>query len=143
MKLPIKLTPEAKKPEQANAHDAGWDLFACKRTKIGNILTYDTGVSVAIPEGHVGLLFPRSSICKYDLELCNSVGVIDSGYRGTIQAKFRELIPNDFTKKPKIYNLGDKICQLVIVPISSVELDFVDSLPKSERGENGFGSSGN
>src|SRR6056297_3317016 len=98
MKLPIKLYGDAKLPEKANPLDAGLDLTALKRTKIGNILTYDTGVSVAIPEGHVGLLFPRSSICKYDLELCNSVGVIDSGYRGTIQFKFRALTPNDFVK---------------------------------------------
>lgn len=143
MKLPIKLYGDAKLPEKANPLDAGLDLVATSRTQIGNILTYDTGISVAIPEGHVGLLFPRSSLSKYDLELCNSVGVIDSGFRGTIKAKFRQLTPNDFTKKPKIYNIGDRICQLVIVPIPEVELETVDKLPESVRGMGEFGSSGN
>lgn len=138
----IKLGPNATMPTKANPSDAGFDLTSTGRTKIGNILSYETEVYVAIPEGHVGLLFPRSSIYKKDLEMCNSVGVIDAGYRGQIIVKFREIPTNDVISNPKIYNVGDRIAQLVIVPIAQIELKQVEDLDSSDRREGGFGSSG-
>ena len=140
--MKVKLNGNATLPKKAHPSDAGYDLVATGRTRIGNILTYETDIAVEIPKGHVGLLFPRSSVYKYDLELCNSVGVIDENFRGTIKAKFREIPTKDLIAKPKIYDIGDCVCQLVIVPIYSEELEVVDSLDKSYRGSDGFGSSG-
>jgi dUTP pyrophosphatase len=92
-----------------------------------------------IPEGFVGLVFPRSSIRKYDLSLTNCVGVIDSGYRGEIQATFRKEagIPS------KRYDVGDKIAQMIILPYPSIQFIETDELSDTERGEGGFGSTGN
>lgn len=139
---------------------AGIDLYAKSieyDVKTG-IVKYGTGVKVEIPEGYVGLLFPRSSVCKKNLQLANSVGVIDSDYRGEIFAVFRathqclfgtlEWIKKKlfwfFGKKPKFYELGDRVCQLVIIPTGGIE--FVDTteeeLSESERGTGGFGSTG-
>jgi len=89
-----------------------------------------------IPEGHVGLLFPRSSVSKKNLRLCNSVGVIDSGYRGEIILKFDKNGEN-------LYEEGDRVGQLMIVPVPSVQFVEVTNLPGSDRGDGGFGSTGN
>lgn len=142
MDVKIKLHPDVEMPKKANPGDAGFDLVAKSRTKIGNIYTYHTGVSLELPDGYVGLVYPRSSLSKYDLSLCNSVGVIDSGYRGEIVLKFRETVKKDFTKPHKIYDPGDRICQLVIVPIPEINFITADKLEDSVRGTGGFGSSG-
>lgn len=85
MKLNIKIkkvTPTAQLPTKAHATDAGYDLYADTCSIEDGVACYGTGVAVEIPQGYVGLVFPRSSICNYHLQLSNSVGVIDSGYRG-------------------------------------------------------------
>lgn len=130
--------------------DAGWDLIANSGPEIvysddkkKNILyiEYDTGVTVQPPQGFFTLLFPRSSISKYELALCNSVGVIDSGYRNSIKLRFR-FLGKRFSKNSLIYKKGDKIGQLIFTPMFSVSAHQTESLDSSERGNSGFGSTG-
>ena len=133
-----KLHPDAVIPCYAKAGDAGMDLVAVSEQWNNNntMVTYDTGLSVEIPEGYVGLLFPRSSVSKTTLNLANSVGVIDSGYRGSLMLKFRYLEEGD------VYEVGDRVAQLVIMKLPFVEIIEVNELSSSERGEGGFGSTG-
>jgi dUTP pyrophosphatase len=84
------------------------------------------------------LLFPRSSIANKDITLSNSVGVIDAGYRGELMAKFKSIVPS----RAKKYNVGDKIIQLIIIPIPEINLVVSETLSETERGNGGFGSSG-
>ena len=134
-----KLVPEAVIPAYSKAGDAGMDLTATSIEILGNIITYKTGLSIEIPEGYVGLLFPRSSICKYDLQLTNSVGVIDSGYRGEIMFKFAVL---EDIQRADIYSIGDRIGQIIILPYPHVTFKEVSELSDTERSTGGFGSSG-
>lgn len=140
MKVKVKkLNSEAIIPKYAHPTDAGLDLTAVSYERdSNNLIVYHTGLSIEIPEGYVGLIYPRSSISKYDLELTNSVGVIDSGYRGEILFKFRETTSHF----PNIYVPGDRIGQLIIVPYPSIELEEVDELSSSDRSDKGFGSTG-
>jgi dUTP pyrophosphatase len=140
MKVKIKkLHPNAVIPSYAKEGDAGMDFVATKViTEETYSITYGTDIAMEIPEGFVGLAFPRSSIRKYELNLSNSVGVIDSGYRGELQATFRKTHGDS----SETYNVGDKIFQMVIIPHPIVELIEVDELSDSERGEGGFGSTG-
>jgi dUTP pyrophosphatase len=136
-----KLHPEAKLPTRARPGDAGMDIYAVSREFLGDyLIEYDTGIAVEIPEGHVGLLFPRSSASGTDLFLRNAVGVIDSGYRGSL--KFRYTIYNPTNRKTVGYNVGERVGQLLIVPINTSEPMFVDELSETARGTGGFGSSG-
>ena len=140
MKIRVKkLSANAVIPSKAHASDAGFDM-TCTRFEVadGGLFTYHTDIAVEIPEGHVGLLFPRSSIYKQDLLLSNSVGVIDSGYRGEITFKFK---PVHFDIKHH-YQVGDRIGQLIIIPYPDIEFVEADELSDSERGEGGYGSSG-
>ena len=133
-----KLNPTAVTPSYSKDGDAGMDLTAT--TIISNTIdqvTYGTGISLEIPKDYVGLVFPRSSIRKYDLELTNSVGVIDSGYRGEIQLTF-----NKVNNKTTIYNVGDRVGQIMIIPYPKINIVESDELTITERGEGGFGSSG-
>lgn len=135
-----KLHNNAVIPQYAKAGDAGMDLVATEVTDgYGFSVTYGTGLAMEIPEGYVGLVFPRSSIRKYDISLTNCVGVIDSGYRGEIQATFRKEagIPS------KRYEVGDKIAQMIILPYPAIEFMEVEELSNTERGTGGFGSTGN
>lgn len=155
MKVKIKkLIPNAVVPSYAKPGDAGMDLVATSisRDEYGNYV-YGTGIAVEIPEGYVGLIFPRSSNSKKDLILSNSVGVIDSGYRGEIIFKFkknrRAKIVEDEDRHVKIvddtqytYEVGDRIGQIIIMPYPQVEFEEVDELTDSVRSEGGFGSSG-
>lgn len=139
-----KLSEKAVLPKRAYVGDAGMDLTATKITTTVNecgqlMLTYHTDLAVEIPEGFVGLLFPRSSVYKKSLALTNSVGVIDSGYRGEIMGVFKtttDVIPS-------IYKEGERFCQLVIVQIPQFDIVEADELSPSDRGENGYGSSNN
>jgi len=134
-----KLTSEAVIPRHAKVGDAGLDLVATSTKNIDEILIeYGTSLAVEIPEGYVGLLFPRSSISNYDLLLSNSVGVIDSGYRGEIKVKFI----SSYQPDRRVYSLGDRICQLVIVPFVTVEAQEVEELSTTDRSTGGFGSTG-
>ena len=139
MKVKIKkLHPDAVIPKYAKAGDAGMDLTAISEewNEDNTIVTYNTGISIEIPEGYVGLLFPRSSIYKTTLSLTNSVGVIDSGYRGPIMFKFR------YDVEGLVYEVGERIGQIVIIPYPQIEFEEVEELEESDRGATGFGSSG-
>lgn len=134
-----KLDEKAVTPTRAHATDAGLDLTATsKYPDINGCIVFGTGIAVEIPTGHVGLLFPRSSVSRTGLVLTNCVGVIDSGYRGEVLMKFRICGYGDRYE----YNIGDRIGQLVIIPIPQVELIESDELSDSERGTGGYGSSG-
>lgn len=132
-----KLNSRAMDPVRGTEHSAGIDLIAISKSKSREFIDYGTGLAFEIPVNHVGLLFPRSSVSKTALMLANSVGVIDSDYRGEIRCRFKKI-----DIKGSEYNLGDRIGQLVIVPIPSIELQLVDELEDSVRGSNGFGSTG-
>lgn len=135
-----KLSENAVIPTYAKEGDAGMDLVATSIKFDGTQITYGTGLAIEIPEGFVGLVFPRSSIRKTDLSLSNSVGVIDSGYRGEIQATFNQ---KSLSKDGQIlYGVGDRICQLMIIPHPHVDFIEVQELNNTERGEGGFGSTG-
>ena len=101
-------------------------------------ITYGLGVALEIPEGFVGLVFPRSSIRNMELVLSNSVGVIDAGYRGELQATFNKRSGYN----SKAYKEGDRVCQIVILPHPIIQLLEVDELSDSERSSGGFGSTG-
>lgn len=136
-----KLNPEAKIPSYAKAGDAGLDLTAIswrvvEQPRYGYV-EYGTGLAVEIPEGYVGLIFPRSSICDTGLILSNCVGVIDSGYRGEIKFRFK------WIKDTNVYNVGERVGQMIIMPYPQIEIEEAEELSGSERGEGGFGSSGN
>lgn len=136
-----KLHENAVVPSYANEGDAGMDLTAVSFTQEADksgklVLVYHTGIAVEIPKGYVGLLFMRSSVSKYSLSMTNAVGVIDSGYRGEIMVKMK--LTTDAI--PTIYQPGEKIAQLVIVPYLKAELNEVEELAETERGEGGFGS---
>ena len=144
-----KLDPKAKIPEYATEGSAGLDLYSINYLvdDYDNII-YRTGISIEIPEGYVGLLFPRSSCCYTDLMLTNCVGVIDSDYRGEILIKYKlfphmQLIPEQkIFSGETIYKIGDRVGQLVIMPVTKVKLEEVSELSKTNRGENGFGHTG-
>ena len=140
MKVKIKkLHPNAVKPKYAKESDAGMDLVAT--TIISNTtfqITYGIGLAIEIPDGMVGLIFPRSSIRNTELMLSNSVGVIDAGYRGELQATFNKLSGLDSIA----YKVGDRIAQIIIVPHPIIQIVEVDELSESSRGIGGFGSTG-
>ena len=130
-----KVRQEAIIPTKAHTTDAGYDLYASSCHSENGLVSYGTGVAVEIPEGYVGLVFPRSSIADTHLTLSNSVGVIDSGYRGEIKAKFRK-------GGTRGYGVGDRIAQLIILPYPEVVFEEVEELADSDRGTGGYGSSG-
>jgi dUTP pyrophosphatase len=136
-----KLHPDAVVPRYAHYGDAAVDLVATTKWKDekGNFC-YGTGLAMEIPENHVGLLFPRSSVSKKDLRLCNSVGVIDAGYRGEIMLKFHKA--GEMEDPSGEYSVGDRVGQLMLVPIPSIQFVEVVNLPNSDRGMGGFGSTG-
>lgn len=138
MKVKIKkLHLEAIIPKYAKADDAGLDLVAVRKWEDshGNIC-YGTGLSMEVPNGHVSLLFPRSSISKTNLRLANAVGVVDPGYRGEIILKFDNLGGEQ-------YEIGDRIGQMIILPYPKIEFEEVNHLSDTQRGGGGFGSTGN
>lgn len=132
-----KLVQEAQTPKFGKPGDAGADLVATTMSNHDDHLVYGVGLAVEIPEGMVGLVFPRSSIRQTDLFMANSVGVIDSGYRGEIMVTF-----NIKKGATRWYQVGDRIAQLVIMPIPLVKYVEVDELSETERGIGGHGSTG-
>ena len=135
-----KLHENAVIPAYGKPGDAGLDLTATsiEKDSYGNVV-YGTGLAIEIPEGYVGLIFPRSSNSKTDLYLTNHVGVVDSGYRGEIMFKFRA---NPSLINAVIYQVGDRVGQLIIIPYPQIELTEAIELSDSERGDGGFGSTG-
>jgi dUTP pyrophosphatase len=141
-----KLHPEAVTPKTAKIGDAGFDLTAISYEYIKDApvpyYCYEFGLAVEIPEGYVGLLFPRSSVSNKDLMLTNCVGVVDSGYRGPLSARFKTT--HFKGELPHLYQSGERVVQMVIVPYLQAQFEEVsyDELTKTERGQGGFGSSG-
>ena len=136
-----KLHKLAQPPTRANESDAGFDLtaIALEYPSDGDSSLYvqaRTGISLEIPEGYVGLVFPRSSISKTKHNLRNSVGVIDSGYRGEIMLRFS----HDQTNSS--YRNGDKVGQIVFIKLPKITMSESEDLSASDRGQGGFGSTG-
>lgn len=136
-----KLKDEAQVPSQAHEGDAGLDLYACEAAHLGpgERWSVGTGIAVEIPEGHGGLVLPRSGLARdHGIALVNSPGLIDAGYRGEVRVLLLNTDPAEtFRIAP-----GDRIAQLVIAPIAIAEPVEVESLTESARGDGGFGSSG-
>ena len=134
-----KLDPNAVIPRYASVGDAGMDLYATSVSpERAPFVEFGTGLAIEIPEGYVGLIYPRSSISKTKYTLANSVGVIDSGYRGEIKLRFRIEFDLDAVE----YKLGDRIGQIVIMPYPQVQFKEVQELMATGRGDGGFGSTG-
>lgn len=135
-----KLAVNAVLPSYSKPGDAGMDLTAIDvyRNRDYKYIEFGTGLSFEIPEGYVGLIFPRSSISKTPHTLANSVGVIDSGYRGEVSFRFRY----DDNNEDMEYNVGDRVGQLIVMPFPTVEIEETSELAESERGTGGYGSTG-
>ena len=157
MKVKIKkLIPEAVIPSYAKYGDAGMDLTATSVQEGENFIQYGTGLSIEIPEEYVGLIFPRSSISKTKLVQANSVGIIDSGYRGELLVRFKRVFgdyrlrfegqiticEHDRLDDKFYFKVGERIAQLMILPYHTIELEEVNELSSTERGEGGFGHTG-
>ena len=140
--LPFRrLDPEASLPERAHPGDAGLDIRAAADVVIGpgERAKVPTGLAVAIPEGHAGLVLPRSGLAsRHGLTLANSPGLIDAGYRGEVLCAVVNLDPDE----PVRIARGDRIAQLVVVEIPQLDAVWVHELPETSRGGGGFGSTG-
>lgn len=136
-----RLSEGAALPSRANPGDAGLDLYASEAAHLGpgERWSVGTGIAVEIPDGHAGLVLPRSGLAReHGIALVNSPGLIDSGYRGEVRVLLLNTDPAEvFRLKP-----GDRIGQLLVVPIATTEPVEVSELAASARGEGGFGSSG-
>lgn len=135
-----KVATNAITPTYAHHDDACLDLYASKVTlnEESGYIEYHTGIALEIPDGYVGLVYPRSSISNKNLMLKNSVGIIDAGYRGEINLRFIE-VGDKFDR----YKIGDKIGQIMIIPRPKIILNEVAELSTTDRGATGFGGSGN
>ncbi len=138
-----KVLQSANDPVRGSEWAAGWDLSACATDwdDVNKVLVYHTGIAVEIPRGYVGLLFPRSSIYTKTLMQTNCVGVIDADYRGEVLVKFALRYHSEI-ESPRLYGIGDRIVQLVIVPVPEVAWIEAESLSETKRGTGGYGSSG-
>lgn len=168
MKVNIKkLSENAVIPQYAKPGDAGMDVTATSINVTDKYIEYGTGLAFEVPEGYVMLIFPRSSVSKYDLSLANAVGVLDSSYRGELKLRFKrnyrvenkpsEATNNEFTTSSILwgenvedyrinacdwYDVGDKVGQIMIIPYPQIEFSEVEELSETQRGSGGFGSTG-
>jgi dUTP pyrophosphatase len=134
-----KLDPNAVIPSYSKVGDAGMDLTITKEIENTSFsVSYGFGIAMEIPKGYVGLVFPRSSVRNQDLILSNCVGVIDSGYRGELQATFKKTQGLDSVK----YKVGERGAQIIILPYPTIYMTEVPELSDTERGTGGFGSTG-
>jgi dUTP pyrophosphatase len=134
-----KLDPNAIIPSYSKVGDAGMDLTITNiKENTSFSITYGFGIAMEIPKGYVGLVFPRSSVRNQDLILSNCVGVIDSGYRGELQATFKKTQGLDSVS----YNVGERGAQIIILPYPTIYMTEVPELSDTERGTGGFGSTG-
>ncbi len=140
--LPFRrLDPKAELPAARHLGDAGLDLRAGAETTVapGERALIPTGLAVAIPEGHAGLVLPRSGLAaRRGLTLANAPGLIDAGYRGEVMVA----VVNLDREVPVVIERGDRIAQLVVIAVPDVQPAWVEALPASTRGEGGFGSTG-
>ena len=136
-----KLVPEAKTPFKKFDVDAGFDLYATAVETTSNYVQYRTGIAFEIPDGYVGLVFPRSSVSKYDLMLKNGVGVIDASYRNEILCRFTDL-KQFVSKDKKHFEIGERVAQIVFIKLPKITLVEANELNETQRGSSGFGSTG-
>jgi dUTP pyrophosphatase len=140
IELPIvRLREDATMPERAYSGDAGLDLSTCEPLRLGpgERAVVPTGLAVAIPEGFAGFVQPRSGLAaRHGVTVVNSPGLIDSGYRGEI----RVVLLNTDREQVFVAEAGERIAQLVVLPVPEIELVELEELPESERGVRGFGS---
>lgn len=163
-----KLHKDAVIPKKAHDADAGFDMVAVSKKETPEYIQYGTGLAFEIPYGYVGLLFSRSSVTKMDLMLKNSVGVVDSGYLGEVSFRFYKVIVEEANRSSqvydtfnghliennhkvlnyklesnqKIYDIGERIGQIMFIELPKIELCECEELSESERGEGGYGSTG-
>ncbi len=141
IELPVvRLRAEARVPERAYDGDAGLDLAACERVELspGERAVVPTGLAVAIPDGYAGFVQPRSGLAaRRGIAVVNSPGLIDSGYRGEIKV----VLLNTDRAETFVAEAGERIAQLVVLPVPVLSVVEVGELPASERGARGFGSS--
>jgi dUTP pyrophosphatase len=149
LEVKFKLNhPNAKVPEYAHETDACFDLYGADINYTDKYIEYNTGLNILIPEDYVGLLFPRSSVTNKTLILKNSVGVIDHGYTGDITVRYY-VTPHDYNNYPiidkdkNIYEIGDRVGQLLIIQRPKIKLIQVDYFEKTVRGSNVYGSTVN
>jgi dUTP diphosphatase len=136
-----RLSDEARAPEQAHDHDAGYDLFAAEAARIepGARASVGTGIAVAIPSGHAGLVLPRSGLAaRHGIALVNAPGLIDAGYRGEL----RVLLLNTDRDDPFEIEQGDRIAQLLVTRVEPARFVEARGLSETARGDRGFGSTG-
>lgn len=139
MKIRVKTVEGGRMPQRMTSGSAGFDCYARSVFYDGKSHLYRLGFSIEIPEGHVGLLFPRSSVYRTGLLLPNCVGVIDSDFRGELTARFYHDTSRDYHP----YVVGDRVVQLVIIKLPEFELVESESLSDTSRGDGGYGSTGN
>ena len=130
-----KLRDDAQIPTYAHHDDAGMDIYATSKEVKEKFIEYGTGLAFEIPTDHVMFIYPRSSLSNKDLIMANHVGVLDSGYRGELKLRFRKIGED-------IYEVGEKIGQIIVVPFPKIDFQEVDELSETHRGEGGFGSTG-
>ena len=136
-----RLSEGARPPAQAHDDDAGYDLHAAEAAKLtpGERASVSTGIAVEIPDGHTGLVVPRSGLAlRHGIGVVNAPGIIDAGYRGEL----RVLLLNSDRANAFEVEPGDRIAQLLIVPVAAPELVESEALGESLRGARGFGSTG-
>jgi dUTP pyrophosphatase len=136
-----RLRDDAVLPSRAHSGDAGLDLSACEEITIGvgERAAVGTGIAVEIPEGHAGLVVPRSGLAlRHGISMVNAPGVIDAGYRGEV----RLLLLNTDNESPFTVEPGMRVGQLLVVPVADVDVVETDEVTATERGAGGFGSSG-
>jgi dUTP pyrophosphatase len=136
-----RLTADAREPTRAHDGDAGLDLYAAESTRLepGQRASVGTGIAVAIPEGHAGLVLPRSGLAaRHGISVVNAPGLIDSGYRGEV----RVLLLNTDRSESFDVEVGDRIAQLLVTPFAAPDLEEAGDLDQTVRGVGGFGSSG-
>lgn len=142
LRIPVKrLDPDVPLPSYAHEGDAGLDLRAAEGVdlKPGERAVVPTGIAVAIPEGYAGFVQPRSGLAAtFGLSMVNPPGLVDSGYRGEIKVILINHDPNEVIHLRR----GERIAQMVILRVPAAQLEAVDELPPSTRGEGGFGSTG-
>ena len=135
----VQVLDEGCTPFKKHKTDAGWDLIASDGCVIAktNTRKIGTGIRVAIPEGYMGMIVPRSGLGIKGVNLANTVGVIDSSYRGEVFVCIKNNTPLSLTIEK-----GTRFAQLIVVPVNIEDIEVVDSLEDTERGEGGFGSTG-
>lgn len=140
IRVPVKFVrDDVRLPQYAHPGDSGMDVGSAVHCVIppGMVFLVPTGISVAVPDGYEMQVRPRSGLAKKGITVINSPGTVDSPYRGEVGV----LLINH-SQVPMEINVGDRIAQLVFAPVCKAELEVVEELPQSDRGEGGFGSTG-